>query len=244
VPTIRITLPAGSQTINLLTPLPAISGPVILSLDSTQRVVIATPSAGSWTNNSFFTVTGAGSLTVKGAVDGTGSLTISAGGNLTANHVVQNSLIIGGAAGNNATLTIAASDASGKPLAATSAAGVPSATVSSASAPPIGAKPSAPTETTTTIGAVAPSSLSVIAVDTSGSADSASAQFEVVSLVQTKALSHLPHAGLDGEQAPITMHPIGSALDPGAVASVFNELTELEWWSPSRAWQISASHNM
>jgi autotransporter-associated beta strand protein len=53
-----------------------------------------------------------------GAIDGTGDTVINDGGSLTANHIVQNALVIGGSAGNLATVTIAASDPSGNPLAA------------------------------------------------------------------------------------------------------------------------------
>ena len=41
---------------------------------------------------------------------------VNAGGGLTANHIVQNALVIGGAAGNPGSVTIAASDAAGQPL--------------------------------------------------------------------------------------------------------------------------------
>jgi hypothetical protein len=116
--TIRFTLPAGSQTINLLTQLPTIGQPLLLTLDSTQRVTIALPSGTTWGNSSSLTLNGAGTLTLQGAIDGTGSLTTAAGSALTANHITQASLAIGGAAGNAATVTIAPSDASGNPLTA------------------------------------------------------------------------------------------------------------------------------
>jgi hypothetical protein len=51
-----------------------------------------------------------------GNIDGSGNVTINSGASLTANHIVQNALVIGGAAGNPATVTIDASDASGNPL--------------------------------------------------------------------------------------------------------------------------------
>ncbi|HEV3417120.1 MAG TPA: PEP-CTERM sorting domain-containing protein, partial [Pirellulales bacterium] len=51
-----------------------------------------------------------------GNIDGSGNVTVNAGANLTANHIVQNALLIGGAAGNPANVTIDASDASGNPL--------------------------------------------------------------------------------------------------------------------------------
>jgi hypothetical protein len=51
-----------------------------------------------------------------GAIDGTGDTVVNDGSDLTADHIIQNALIIGGAAGNPSVVTIAASDASGNPL--------------------------------------------------------------------------------------------------------------------------------
>ena len=53
-----------------------------------------------------------------GKIDGTGNVVVNAGASLTANHIVQNSLVIGGSAGSTATFAIVASDASGNPLVA------------------------------------------------------------------------------------------------------------------------------
>jgi autotransporter-associated beta strand protein len=52
-----------------------------------------------------------------GAIDGTGDTVVDAGSDLTADHIVQSSLVIGGTATSAALVTIAASDASGNPLA-------------------------------------------------------------------------------------------------------------------------------
>ncbi len=57
-----------------------------------------------------------GTNQVVGAIDGTGSVQVNAGSDLTANHIVQSALVIGGAAGSPARVTIDASDASGNPL--------------------------------------------------------------------------------------------------------------------------------
>ena len=51
-----------------------------------------------------------------GAIDGSGVTQVNAGSDLTANHIVQSALIIGGTAGSPALVTIDASDASGNPL--------------------------------------------------------------------------------------------------------------------------------
>ncbi len=52
-----------------------------------------------------------------GAIDGTGDTVVNAGASLTANHIIQNALVIGGTSTSAAKVTIGASDASGNPLA-------------------------------------------------------------------------------------------------------------------------------
>ncbi len=52
-----------------------------------------------------------------GGIGGTGNTQINAGANLTADHIIQRALIIGGAAGNPAKVTIDPSDSSGNPVA-------------------------------------------------------------------------------------------------------------------------------
>ncbi|HKD37047.1 MAG TPA: hypothetical protein VKB78_09610, partial [Pirellulales bacterium] len=59
-----------------------------------------------------------------GAITGSGTTTIAAGGALTANSIVQSALIIGGSAGNPGKLTIAASDSSGNSLAVAGSKGL------------------------------------------------------------------------------------------------------------------------
>jgi autotransporter-associated beta strand protein len=54
---------------------------------------------------------------VVGAIDGPGSVQINAGSDLTANHIIQTAIVIGGTSSTNRGLvTIDASDASGNPL--------------------------------------------------------------------------------------------------------------------------------
>jgi autotransporter-associated beta strand protein len=52
-----------------------------------------------------------------GNIDGTGTTQVNAGSDLTANHIIQGALVIGGMAKNPGLVTIDASDASGNPLA-------------------------------------------------------------------------------------------------------------------------------
>ncbi|HEV2969514.1 MAG TPA: autotransporter-associated beta strand repeat-containing protein [Pirellulales bacterium] len=57
-----------------------------------------------------------GTNQVVGGIDGSGSTQVNAGSDLTANHVVQTALVIGGTAASPGLMTIDASDASGNPL--------------------------------------------------------------------------------------------------------------------------------
>jgi hypothetical protein len=51
-----------------------------------------------------------------GNIDGSGVTQVDAGSDLTANHIVQSALMIGGQAGSPGMVTIGASDPSGRPL--------------------------------------------------------------------------------------------------------------------------------
>ncbi len=51
-----------------------------------------------------------------GNIDGSGTTQVSAGSDLTANHIIQTALVIGGTAGSHGLVTIDASDASGNSL--------------------------------------------------------------------------------------------------------------------------------
>jgi autotransporter-associated beta strand protein len=57
---------------------------------------------------------------IVGAIDGSGATRVNAGSDLTANHIIQSALVIGGSGGNPGRVTINASDASGNPLIDTS----------------------------------------------------------------------------------------------------------------------------
>ena len=48
--TIQFELPAGPQTIDLMTPLPTVTVPVTVSLDVTQNVTVQSPSGSAWQN--------------------------------------------------------------------------------------------------------------------------------------------------------------------------------------------------
>ncbi|HKD36448.1 MAG TPA: aspartyl protease family protein, partial [Pirellulales bacterium] len=65
-----------------------------------------------------------GTNQVVGGIDGSGNVQVNAGANLTADHIIQSALVIGGAAGNPAVVTIAASDNQGNPLGISTANGL------------------------------------------------------------------------------------------------------------------------
>ena len=193
--TIQFELPAGSQTISLLSALPALTDPLVAVVDATQNVTVRGPSGSGLDSYNALSKTGDGTLTltevhsvsgnleitggflrlsepstptfssgvtttvtgtgalelagsvsvltsgvnvannstaaagilvsgtnqVIGSISGTGNVVVNAGGGLTANSIVQGSLVIGGTAVNHAVVTIASSDASGSPLTSTSA---------------------------------------------------------------------------------------------------------------------------
>jgi hypothetical protein len=51
-----------------------------------------------------------------GNIDGSGTTQVNAGSDLTANHIIQSALVIGGTSKNSGLVTIDASDSSGNPL--------------------------------------------------------------------------------------------------------------------------------
>jgi hypothetical protein len=51
-----------------------------------------------------------------GNINGSGVTQVNAGSDLTADHIIQSALVIGGTAGNQGLVTIAASDADGNPI--------------------------------------------------------------------------------------------------------------------------------
>jgi fibronectin-binding autotransporter adhesin len=83
---------------------------------------VATAANRANINNSS-TQAGGGGLNVTGTnqqvggINGTGDTVVAAGASLTANHILQSSLVIGGTATSLGLVTIAASDAAGNPLA-------------------------------------------------------------------------------------------------------------------------------
>ena len=91
------------------------------------------------------------------------------------------------------------------------------------------------------MGQIAASSPSPPAFRASDNSDSASSRFDVSSQVSTTVPSDSPTV-IGGAHASLTIHQIGSELDPGAVAAAFDQTIDLEWWLPSRASRTSAEY--
>jgi alpha-L-arabinofuranosidase len=128
--TVQFMLPIGPQTINLLAALPTVPDPLVVSLDATQSVTVALASGTVWSSNTTLTIAGAGILTLRGGIVGTGKLTVTTESSVSVSHLIQNALVISGTAGNASTVTIGASDASGNPL-ATPTTSIPGASTDS-----------------------------------------------------------------------------------------------------------------
>jgi autotransporter-associated beta strand protein len=309
--TIKFAIPAGPQTIQLLSPLPASSVLLVTQLDATQNVNVVSPTGGGQDNFSALTKVGDGSLTLSGAnnltgnlvvtagtlrfndtvaptlapgitatvagsgtldlsgfvsaftggssgtsitnnssatsgilisgtsqvvgnVDGTGNFVVSAGSDVTANHIIQKALVIGGTAGNNGTVTIDASDALGNSLAAAgggaSSAATQSFVATQAPAAPLIfawgtlsllAAPLTDAASVGTAAAISTAAVTAAASDEAGLQSAASAalssrdaqpslQAALPSSPQRSTASAIPFSGIGSVEVIVT------ATDPGA----------------------------
>lgn len=86
-----------------------LAGSVAALVDTSHRVDVVNDSAAPG-------VLVTGKRQRVGGIDGAGSTQVNAGSDLTADHVVQSALVIGGTPGNPSTVTIAASGDEGNPL--------------------------------------------------------------------------------------------------------------------------------
>jgi T5SS/PEP-CTERM-associated repeat protein len=158
---------SGSATLEL-------AGSVSALASSTNRTAVANSSAA------LAGLLVSGTNQIVGGIDGSGTTLVNAGSDLTATHIVQSALIIGGTAGSPALVTIDASDASGNPLdglavpttsltfesPSTDGGNLASSVVSGVNGDPAAA-PSAPLPSNSTTGAAGvpePSSLILLAI--------------------------------------------------------------------------------
>ena len=77
--TIVFTLPAGPQTIDLLSPLPSSTHAILAQLDATQDVTVVSPATGAQDNLPALTETGGGTLTFDGTNNPTGNIQVDSG---------------------------------------------------------------------------------------------------------------------------------------------------------------------
>ncbi len=261
--TITFALPAGLQTINLVTPLPTVTGPLVLALDASQNVKIQSPSGNVWGNSSTLTRTGAGSLIVVAGIEGPGSLTVDAGSSLTAGHIVQNSLVIGGTAVAPALLTIAPSDASGNSLAAETQSLAGAATdetrgtlqllvTASAGFTAVAANSSTDSTMTTAITpfttitsspvqiAVAPAGQSFIAPSGGAEESPSDSTTDWPSLHNAFTFSTAHQAILDGQESGVAIRVAG-LLRRDAVAAAFDDADIENWLGSTERFRRSAA---
>jgi autotransporter-associated beta strand protein len=123
--TLQFKVTAGSATVGTGVTATVASG-ATLELAGSVAALAAGANRIAITNNS---TTPAGILVsgtsqVVGNIGGTGNTQVNAGSSLTANHIIQNALVIGGTATSHATVTIDASGPSGSPLIGAIAAAV------------------------------------------------------------------------------------------------------------------------
>ena len=114
---LRFALTSGSPTIAAGVQV-TVSGSATLELAGTSSELSSGSNRANIVNTSSATagIHVTGTNQIVGGIDGSGSLVADAGSSLTANHIIESTLTIGGTAGNPATVTIGVSDASGNPL--------------------------------------------------------------------------------------------------------------------------------
>ena len=120
--TLRFNIASGTPTIAAGATAAVASGATLELAGSVSALGAAGGNRVNVTNDSTapgLLVSGTGQIV--GGIDGTGDTQVNDGSDLTADHIIQNALIIGGSAGGPASVTIAASDFSGNPLSVSSA---------------------------------------------------------------------------------------------------------------------------
>jgi autotransporter-associated beta strand protein len=122
------TVSAGTLKFNIASGTPTIASGVMATVASGTTLELAGSVSALGTaggnrahivnNSTSAGVVVSGTHQVVGGIDGAGDIQINAGSDLTANHIIQNALTIGGTAGSPGLVTVDASDPSGNPLVA------------------------------------------------------------------------------------------------------------------------------
>jgi hypothetical protein len=120
-----LSVTAGTLRFNVVAGTPTIGTGVTATISSGATIELAgtvSALANGLNRASIVNNSGAPGLLVSGIhqqvgnFDGSGNTQVLAGSDLTVNHIIQSSLMIGGTATNHGLVTIAASDANGNPL--------------------------------------------------------------------------------------------------------------------------------
>jgi hypothetical protein len=209
-------------------------------------VTVVLTFGANWTDDHSLTVSGTGSFTVGGGIDGAGDLKVGGGGNLTTTHIIQHVLIIGGSSGSLAIVTIAPSDAAGAPLATIDAGVIAAARPSAPFAQPVAsmAIPAAATLETLSAAVVVPServqspSQQNVA---GGQRSSTSPALSMVTHLPSDVLcpsASAPVFAVNSSPAPsealarLAFAPLAAVsrhLDPDAVAALMDDSSGFEW---------------
>jgi autotransporter-associated beta strand protein/uncharacterized repeat protein (TIGR03803 family) len=116
--TLKFNITSGTPTIASGVTATVASGATLELAGAVSALGVAGGNRVHLVNNSTASgVVVSGTNQVVGAIDGTGSVQVTAGSDLTANHIIQCALSIGGTTNNPVLVTIATSDAAGNPLA-------------------------------------------------------------------------------------------------------------------------------
>jgi fibronectin-binding autotransporter adhesin len=120
-----LSVAAGTMKFNVVSGTPSVGAGVTavvasgatLELSGTVAALSIGPNRADISDNSSAPgIIVTGTKQQVGGVDGSGATQVNAGSDLTADHIVQSALIIGGQNGSPGTVTIAASDSLGRPM--------------------------------------------------------------------------------------------------------------------------------
>ncbi len=127
---LRLNVASGSPSIGSGV-VATVSSGATLELAGSVSAVANGPNRVNITNNSSAPgILVSGTNQQVGSIDGSGTTQVNAGSDLTANHIIQGALVIGGTSKNPGLVTIDASDASGNPLASLAVLGGPASATS------------------------------------------------------------------------------------------------------------------
>jgi hypothetical protein len=123
--TLKFSAGAGTAAIGTAVTATVSSGATLELAGSVSALSSGANRVNTTNNSSAGGILVSGTHQQVGAIDGSGTTQVNAGSDLTANHIIQSALVIGGTVGIHGLVTIAASDSSGNPLEIGDSVGVP-----------------------------------------------------------------------------------------------------------------------